>query len=287
LAALTYLPVAVPFALATIVGGIDCTESAAAAGDEYDTRTILLTEGVTSVAAALLGGVLQTTPYIGQPAYKAMGGRAAYTLATALFIGTAGYFGWFTHFFEWLPKAALAPILVYVGLEITAQSFRATPVRHYPALALAVLPALAALAMIPLNQALAGRPPAAGGAAMVQTLRCLANGFIVTSLLWAACLAALLDGRMVRGAGYLLTAGVLSLFGIIHSPLADAPIALPGTVLARLAAEGPMQAPYQTPYHWFAAYALAAALLLVLAAFPSPVGEVPSEAASEPGTAEG
>ena len=40
------LPVALPFALATIVGGIDCTESAAAAGDVYDTRTILLTEGV-------------------------------------------------------------------------------------------------------------------------------------------------------------------------------------------------------------------------------------------------
>src|SRR5439155_26255788 len=41
--ALAKLPVALPFALATIVGGIDCTESAASAGDEYDTRTILLT----------------------------------------------------------------------------------------------------------------------------------------------------------------------------------------------------------------------------------------------------
>ena len=34
-AALAKLPVMLPFALATIVGGIDCTESAAAAGDEY------------------------------------------------------------------------------------------------------------------------------------------------------------------------------------------------------------------------------------------------------------
>src|SRR5262249_50953261 len=157
---------------------------------------------------------LQTTPYIGQPAYKAMGGRAAYTLATALFIGAAGYFGWFTHFFEWLPKAALAPILVYVGLEITAPSFPATPGRHYPPLALAALPALADLAMICVDMALAGKPPAPSSAAMMQTLRCLANGFIVTSLLWGAALAAVLDGRLLRGAGYLLTAGVLSLFGI-------------------------------------------------------------------------
>src|SRR5205807_6112596 len=110
-AALGKLPVMLPFALATVVGGIDCTESAAAAGDEYDTRTILLTEGVASVVAGLCGGVLQNTPYIGQPAYKAMGGRAAYTLATALFVGAAGFFGWLTHLFEWLPQAAMFPIL--------------------------------------------------------------------------------------------------------------------------------------------------------------------------------
>src|SRR6202043_417180 len=71
--ALGKLPIALPFALATIVGGIDCTESAAAAGDEYATRAILLTEGVVSLLAGLLGGVIQTTPYIGHPAYKKMG----------------------------------------------------------------------------------------------------------------------------------------------------------------------------------------------------------------------
>ncbi|MFQ3629936.1 MAG: permease, partial [Cyanobacteriota bacterium] len=115
------LPVALPFALATVIGGIDCTESAAAAGDEYDTRTILFTEAFASVVAGLLGGVIQTTPYIGQPAYKKMGGRAAYTLATALFVGTVGFFGGFV-FIQWLPPAALFPILIFIGLEITAQS---------------------------------------------------------------------------------------------------------------------------------------------------------------------
>src|SRR5262249_26627104 len=95
LEALEKMPVALPFALATIVGGIDCTESAAAAGDEYDTRTILLTEGLASVLAGLLGGVIQTTPYIGHLAYKKMGGRAAYTLVNALFIAAVGCFGLF------------------------------------------------------------------------------------------------------------------------------------------------------------------------------------------------
>jgi AGZA family xanthine/uracil permease-like MFS transporter len=270
--ALGKMPIALPFALATIVGGIDCTESAASAGDEYDTRTILLTEGLTSVAAGFFGGVIQTTPYIGHPAFKSMGGRSGYTIATALFVGAIGYFGLFPHFFDWLPKAAMFPILVFVGLEITAQSFRATPTRHYPALALAVLPALAYLATIPLGMA-GGAALDAHGAQVVQTLRCLANGFIVTSLLWAACLAAILDGQYRQAALYLLVAGVCALFGIIHSPLRDSLIDLPGNVVAELGRlptkEARQAALFQTPYHWAASYVVAAALLLALAWFPA------------------
>ena len=260
--ALGDLPVMLPFALATIVGGIDCTESAAAAGDEYDTRTILLTEGLASMAAGACGGVIQNTPYIGQPAYKAMGGRAAYTLATAIFIGAAGMFGWFTHLFEWLPEAAAFPILVFIGLEISAQSFRATPQRHIPALTLAILPALAYLVLIALDMVLPDGPPAAQAAVVVQSLRCLANGFIVTSLLWASALAAMLDKKLVRSAGYLGIAGVCSLFGIIHSPLRPAAIALPQHVLAQMSQEPAIRC--QSPYHWAAAYALAALLLILL-----------------------
>jgi AGZA family xanthine/uracil permease-like MFS transporter len=272
--ALNRLPVILPFALATMVGGIDCTESAAAVGDEYDTRAILLTEGVASVAAGLAGGVVQNTPYIGHPAYKAMGGRAAYTLATALAVGLLGWSGGFTHVFEILPKAALFPILVFVGLEITAQSFHATPVKHYPAVAFAILPALAYLISVVVGQmvgvlVVSGQMEGAAmleGLPVIQTLRCLANGFIVTSLLWGAALAALLDDRPRAVALYLAVAGVCSLVGIIHSPFADARIAWPWDVLADL----PGSARYQTPYHWAGAYALMAILAGLLALHRQP-----------------
>ncbi|HRP68911.1 MAG TPA: hypothetical protein PLY93_05210 [Turneriella sp.] len=85
--ALVYLPVAIPFALLTVIGGINVTASARLAGDSYRTSSILLTEAVATLAAGVTGGVAQSTPYIGHPAYKAMGGRAGYTLATGLFIG--------------------------------------------------------------------------------------------------------------------------------------------------------------------------------------------------------
>jgi AGZA family xanthine/uracil permease-like MFS transporter len=266
-AALAKLPVALPFALLTIVGGIDCTESAIAAGDEYDTRAILLTEGVASVVAGFMGGVIQTTPYIGHPAYKKMGGRTGYTLATAVFIGAIGYFGLFQHLFDWLPRAAMFPILVFVGLEISAQSFQAIPSRHYPALALAVLPALAYLALTLTDMV---REPKLDAHAVpaFQALRCLGNGFIITSLLWAAALATLLDGHSWRAGLYLLVAGVCAFFGVIHSPLREAPIDLPWHVVGHLQNEAAL---WQTPYHWAASYFMAASLLFALSWFTGKV----------------
>lgn len=154
--AANYLPVALPFALATVVGGIDCTESASAAGDEYSTGQVLAIEAFATMAAGLCGGVIQTTPYIGHPAYKAMGGRAAYVLGTALTIGAIGLIGGFSYFYLLVPKSVVYPILIFVGLEISSQSFLATPKRHYPALVLACVPALAFLAYLFVDQVLGG-----------------------------------------------------------------------------------------------------------------------------------
>jgi AGZA family xanthine/uracil permease-like MFS transporter len=103
---------------------------------------------------------------------------------------------------------------------------------------------------------------------MVQALRCLANGFIVTSLLWAAALASLLDGKLVRSAAYLLVAGACALVGVMHSPLPDSAIDLPHHVLAQIPKEFTEAVRYQTPYHWAGAYALAAGLLVALSLFP-------------------
>jgi AGZA family xanthine/uracil permease-like MFS transporter len=263
---LQYLPIVLPFALATVVGGIDCTESAAAAGDEYDAGRIVAVEGAATLLAALCGGVIQTTPYIGHPAYKAMGGRAAYTIATALFVGSAGVLGYFAYFYEFIPKTAIYPILIFIGLEITAQSFHATPRKHYPAVALACTPAMAALVVIYSDKLLGAAglsidqlaPPLA---AEIQSLRVVSNGFIVTSLLWASWLAALIDRGLVLAAAYAGTAAACSLFGVIHSPVAGAALVLPWS----LPADVPQAALGQTPVYLAAGYACVALLLLIWA----------------------
>ena len=198
-----------PFALATVVGGIDNTESAIVAGDEYRTRDILLTEALATIAAGCCGGVVQNTPYIGHPAYKAMGARAGYTLATGLLIGVGAAIGVVALLVRLLPEAAVAPILVFVGLQITAQAFLASPARHAPAVALSFLPGGGGARAHP------GRTCSLGGvgksaadlsrrrAALTwSALLVLGNGFILTALLWGSALVAIIDRRLAgRGRG--------------------------------------------------------------------------------------
>ncbi|MCP3691349.1 MAG: permease, partial [Planctomycetaceae bacterium] len=52
-------------------------------------------------------------------------------------------------------------------------------------------------------------------------LRVLSNGFIITSLIWASALAAMIDRQLTRAAIYYLVAAGCTLFGVIHSPLAS------------------------------------------------------------------
>ena len=245
-ALLPYLPLAVPFALATVVGGIDNTESAIVAGDEYRTRDILLTEALATIAAGCCGGVVQNTPYIGHPAYKAMGARAGYTLATGLLIGVGAAIG-----------VVAAPTLVFVGLQITAQAFLASPARHAPAVALAFLPAIAALVLIQGNVLLGGVGKSAAdlageGRAMWSTLLVLGNGFILTALLWGAALVAIIEKRLPVAGAVLAIAAVATLFGVIHSPLPDGAVFWPWAI-----ASG-------APHTLAAAYGVAGALLVLL-----------------------
>jgi len=227
-----YLPVAIPFAVTIIVSSVDVTESASVTGDEYDPREIILADGVATILAGLFGGVLQSTPYIGHPAYKDMGGRAGYTLATALFIGAGAIAGYLSFFVNLLPKAAVAPILMFIGMEITAQAFEATPKKHARAVAFAFIPVIAYLLVIELNSVISNLSKTAldltGGP--LETYRAalvLGNGFVMTSMIWGAAIAFIIDHRLHTASFYFYTAAVLSLFGCIHSPLADGGLFLP------------------------------------------------------------
>jgi AGZA family xanthine/uracil permease-like MFS transporter len=206
-----------------VVGGINVAESARAAGDDYSTRNILLTEAFATLVAGLCGGVAQTTPYIGHPAYKNMGARTGYTLLTGVFVGLGGVFGYLSNLVELVPLAVLAPILVFISIDITAQAFEATPVRHAAAVVFSFFPAIARMLAIELGNYV---PPerfsqmlasTGDGMPALAVIVALGNGFIITSMIWAGFLAALVDRRPGAAIALLATGAVLTLFGVIHS----------------------------------------------------------------------
>jgi AGZA family xanthine/uracil permease-like MFS transporter len=262
--ALTYLPLAAPFALLTVVGGINVTESARVAGDDYSTRDILLTEAVATLVAGLCGGVAQSTPYIGQPAYKQMGARAGYTLLTGLFIGLGGILGYVSTIVELIPRAVLAPILIFVALDIMVQAFHACPARHAPAVAFAYLPSVARLVAIKLTtpslvpverfRALVTTP----GKELPEVLVTIAlgNGFILTAMLWGAFLAEMIDRRLRRSAFYLAILAGFAFFGVVHSSSPDGNVYLPWRL--------PDGLERAVPYQFALGYLALAALLLLL-----------------------
>ncbi len=260
--ALKYLPVAIPFAILTVIGGVNVTESARVAGDDFKTRDILLTEAIATLIAGVCGGVAQSTPYIGQPAYKAMGSRAGYTLLTGIFIGLGGFLGYVGFIVELIPRAVIAPILVFVGLDIMCQAFHACPVRHAPAVALAFFPTVARMVQIKLSSGLI--PPEVFNKALttvdkalpeLQVIIAIGNGFIVTGMLWGAFMAELIDRRVRMAAFYLLCCAALTFFGIIHSAIPDGNMYFPWLL------SYPVN---QIPYQFTAGYLVLALLLFGL-----------------------
>ena len=264
-----YIPLALPFAILCVIGGIDVTESARVAGDSYETRDVLLVEAIATLVAGFFGGVSQTTPYIGHPAYKAMGGRAAYTLATGLVVGLGGIFGYVAFVADALPRPVLAPILVFIGLEIAGQSYLAPPRKHAAAVTIAILPSVAQLVAIFLSQIQGGALMTAAldpeltarasgilNPAFIRTcgvMIMLANGFILTALLWGSAAAFLIDRKVGAASAVLAVCGVLSLFGFIHSVLPSGGVYFPWHLTTTA-----------LPYHWAIGYAGLAGLLVAM-----------------------
>ncbi len=260
---LKYLPIALPFGILTVVGGINVTESAKVAGDDFNTRDILLTEAVATLIAGIFGGVAQSTPYIGQPAYKHMGSKTGYTLLTGLFIGLGGILGYLGAIVEIIPRAVIAPILIFVALDIICQAFLACPAKHAPAVAFSYFPTIARLLQIKISnpdwispEKLQTLMSAVGkGLPEVLVITALGNGFILTAMLWGAFMAEMIDGKLKRSSFYLALLSFFSFFGVIHSASADGAMYWPWTL---------SYPANQIPYQFSEAYALLAALFFAL-----------------------
>ena len=212
--------------LLNVLGTLQNVESAEAAGDAYPVAPTMTVNGLATIAAACFGSCFPTTVYIGHPGWKAMGARSGYSIANGIFwvvVILGGLAPWLARS---VPVEAGAAIVVWIAIVITAQAFQASPQRHAPAIALGLMPALAAWAVILVTGALRATgtlpSPAAiealdrsGALAMSGALH-LWSGFLFTATVWAAMGCELIDRRFFHAALWAGLAAVLSACGLIH-----------------------------------------------------------------------
>ncbi len=241
------LATAVPLGIYNFTEGMNNVESAAAAGDEYDLRQVLLADGIGALAGAVLGSPFPPAVYIGHPGWKAVGGRIGYSLVTGIAIALVCFLGLAALLLAVVPLVAILPILLYIGLVIGAQSFEATPPRHAPAVILALLPNVAAWAQTQIDGALnaagttaeaVGFDKLAGNGVVYHGMQLFGGGGTLAGLVLGAIAAFIIDRRFDRAAVYAFAGSVLAFFGFINGTSLgfanSAPVALGYLVLSVL-----------------------------------------------------
>lgn len=222
---LNYFSVILPMGIFNIVGSLQNIESAEAAGDRYRTFPSLMVNGIGSVVAALFGSVFATTIYIGHPGWKRLGARSGYSALNGIFISVLCLTGTIQAVLNLIPLEAGIGILLYIGIIIVAQAFQETPKEHAPAVALGIVPALAAwgLLMVETGMRAAGKSIFDTGLApfaqslAIHGMISLERGFIFTSMILAAIGVALIERQFAKAGGWSLAAALLSALGIIHA----------------------------------------------------------------------
>jgi AGZA family xanthine/uracil permease-like MFS transporter len=219
-----YFSVIFPMALFNVIGSLQNLESAEAAGDRYDTRSSLLVNGFGSIVAACLGNPFPTTIYIGHPGWKAMGARWGYSILNGVVIAILCLIGGVTLVLKVVPMEAMIGILLWIGLIITAQAFQEVPRKHSVAVALGLMPALAAWALLLIETALrkAGVSlfdvaPKFGADLYIYGIISLSQGFMITCMLLSAIMVFVIEREFFKAAIWTATAAALSFFGVIHA----------------------------------------------------------------------
>jgi adenine/guanine/hypoxanthine permease len=219
-----YFSIIVPMGLFNVIGSLQCLESAAAAGDDYATAPSLLVNGLGSLVAASLGSAFATTIYIGHPGWKAMGARSSYSTINGLVILLLCLGGGLSLVMQVLPLEATLGILLWIGLMMMAQTIQETPRSHALAVAMGLLPSLAAWALLLIEttlrvagMSLVDAVPKFGTQLYLEGVIALSQGFLISSMLLSAILVFVIEGKRLLAAVWLLVAAVLSSLGLIHA----------------------------------------------------------------------
>ena len=228
------IPVVLPMGIYNILGSLQNIESAEAAGDPYPTGPCLAVNGAGSIAASLFGSCFPTTIYIGHPGWKEMGAKGGYSMMNGVFYAIVSLVGLSSLAVALVPIEAAGVILIWIGLVLTSQAFQTTPRSHAPAVALGLVPSLAAWGTIVVSQTVGAVGVAMSDGSVAHRvfdnldvfissglqlpgLVALSQGFMLSSVVWAATAVCLVERRLAQAAVWMGAGAVMAFFGFIHA----------------------------------------------------------------------
>jgi adenine/guanine/hypoxanthine permease len=220
-----YLAVIFPMGLFNVIGSLQNLESAEAAGDRYPTKPSLLTNGLATLLAAFFGSPFPTTIYIGHPGWKAMGARHGYSVLNGTIITVLCLVGGVTLFLKIIPQECILGILLWIAIIITAQAFQEIPKEHALAVAFGLIPAFAAFVLqmvVEPTLQVAGTSLYAtmdkfGSLLYLKGVIFLSQGFLLTSMIFAAMLVFMIERKFQKAAQWSFAASAFSFLGLIHA----------------------------------------------------------------------
>ncbi len=220
------LATAIPLGVYNFAEAMSNVESASAAGDSYNLRSVLIADGSGAIVGAALGSPFPPAVYIGHPGWKATGGRTSYSMGSGILIAVLCFLGLFGVLTTLLPIPAIVPILLYIGLLIGAQAFQSTPRIQAAAVVAAILPNLASWGTGLIDNALAaagtsadkvGEEALASAGLVYQGLKILGEGAVLAGMVLGSIVAFIMMRKFVSSAIAAGLGAVLSWIGLIHA----------------------------------------------------------------------
>jgi AGZA family xanthine/uracil permease-like MFS transporter len=226
--ALPYMSVIAPMAIYHLLQAIASVEGAAAAGDNYDARSIILSDGIGTLVCGLAGSIVTPAIYALHPPYKAMGARISFSLWTPIIfmlIVASGLTLFITQLFPW---PILAAMIAYVSVGVGAATLRRVDRKYVGVLLLSFVLPGSAVVLAALNSALPALKLSAANPAVQEalnksvywsSLKGLGSGFLFLVLIVAAVITEVIDRNFGRAAIWCVIASAFSWVGLMHSAI--------------------------------------------------------------------
>lgn len=207
------LAVILPITLYNAIETMNNVDAMAAAGDSYHVGECQAVDGIGTMIGAVFGGLYPTTVYTATVGSKTMGAGRGYSILNAIVFGIAAMTGVIAALSALIPIAAVAPILVYVGVSMIGTAFKSNDSKYFIAIVIAMLPYLANYIMTRFNST-AGETVANISTGIVP----LGQGAMFTGIILGAITVFIIDRQFIKASIFSLVGAALSFTGFMHAP---------------------------------------------------------------------